>query len=113
MKIKTSNTGVEVRYDNNWVNIRFVLQQYTVSASNNTPSYDNTSVTLPDGISINYDLYTMGIFMTNYWRPLSHTVSIIFNANNNTISLSTAESTDYYVLAYSYTFPRTAFTITD
>ena len=113
LKIKTSNTGVEVRYDKDWVNIRFVLQQYTVSASNDTPSYDNTSVTLPDGISINYDLYTMGIFMTNYWRPLPHTVSIIFNSNNNTISLSTAQSTDQYVLAYDHTFPRTAFTIVD
>ena len=113
MKIKHSNTGVEVRYDNNWVNIRFVLQQYTVSASWDLPSYDITSVTLPEGISVNYDLYTMGIFMNTHWRPLSHTSYIIFNASNNSIALSTAQSTDQYVLAYDYTFPRIAFTITD
>ena len=113
MKIKTSNTGVEVRYDNNWVNIRFVLQQYTVSASNDTPSNDNTSVTLPDGIHVNYDLWTNGIFMSCYWRPLAHTVNVFFAANGNYIYLSTAQSTDQYVLAYDHTFPRTAFTIVD
>jgi hypothetical protein len=113
MKIKTNNTGVEVRYDNNWVNIRFVLQQYTVSASWDFPSNDNTSVTLPNGISVNYDLYTMGIFMNMHWRPLSHTLYIIFKASNNSITLSTAQSTDQYVLAYDHTFPRSAFTIVD
>ena len=113
MKIKHSNTGVEVRYDKNWVNIRFVLQQYTVTASINAPSNDNTSVTLPDGVNVNYDLYTIGIFMSNYWRPLSHTVNVFFAANGNYIHLSTAQSTDQYVLVYDHTFPRSAFTIVD
>jgi hypothetical protein len=112
-KIKTSNTGVEVRYDKNWVNIRFVLQQYTITASNDAPSNDNTSVTLPDGIHVNYDLWTNGIFMSRYWRPLAHTVNVFFAANGNYIHLSTAQSTDQYVLAYDHTFPRSAFTIVD
>lgn len=100
-------------YDKNWVNIRFVLQQYTISASWDLPSNDNTSVTLPDGISVNYDLYTNGIFMNVHWRPLAHTVNVIFAANGNYIHLSTAQSTDQYVLAYDHTFPRSAFTIVD
>lgn len=100
-------------YDKNWVNIRFVVQQYTVNASWDMPSIDKTSAILPDGVSVNYDLYTMEIFMDEGWRPLSRTAYIRFNANNNGIEILTAQPTDQYVLAYDHTFPRFAFTIVD
>lgn len=51
--------------------------------------------------------------MSRYWRPLAHTVNVFFTANGNYIYLSTAQSTDQYVLAYDHTFPRSAFTIVD
>lgn len=105
-KYISSSTGVDITYDNNWVNVSFVIQNYNISGE------DNTTITLPDNVQMKHDIYATEIFLNHSWYPTSNTAYIRF-AIDHKIHIISSNSVTNVVLTFNRTYPRSAFTITE
>ena len=105
-KYISSPTGVGITYDNNWVNVSFVIQNYNISGE------DNTTITLPDNVQMKHDIYATEIFLNHYWYPTSNTAYIRF-AIDHKIHIISSNSVTNVVLTFNRTYPRSVFTITE
>lgn len=106
VKYIPSPTGVKITYDNNWVNVSFIIPNYNIDGE------DDTTVTLPDNVQMKQDIYITEIFLTNYWYPTSDTAYIHF-ATDNKIYIRPSKSLTNVVLIFNRTYPRSLFKITE
>ena len=104
-KYIASDTGVGITYDDNWVNISFVITSYVTDGSDNT-----TIATLPKNVQLKQPIYATEILLNSNWYPTNDTVYVSFTSN--TIRIRTSKALNNAVLLFNRTYPRSLFTIT-